>query len=85
MSAQSPPTYADVLSAVDSWPRERRRALMRHLFETLDDNLVDPDEKDRRRREALAGLRGMLKTDAPPPSDEDIRHWLDERRMKKYG
>ena len=85
MSAQSPPTYAEVLSAVDSWPRERRKALMRHLLETLDDEPVDPDEKDRRRREALAGLRGMLKTDAPPPTDEDIWRWLDERRTEKYG
>ena len=82
MTAESPPTYAQVLRAIGSWPRKQRLALMRHLFETIDD---DWEEKERRRREALHRLEGMLATDAPPPTDEEVERILEEERMKKYG
>jgi hypothetical protein len=29
--------------------------------------------------------RGLLKTDRPPPTDAEVHHWLDERRMERYG
>ena len=82
MSTQSLPTYAEVMKAINSWPRERRLALLRHLVDTIDD---DPDVKEQRRREALSNLRGLLKTSEPPPTDEDVRRLLEERRMEKYG
>jgi hypothetical protein len=82
MTAPGVLAYGEVLLAVDRWPRERRLALMRHLLETIDD---DAEAKEERRREALRNLRGMLKTSEPPPTDEDVRRWLDERRMEEYG
>ncbi len=30
-------------------------------------------------------LRGILATDRPTPSDEEVARILDEERMKKYG
>lgn len=32
----------------------------------------------------LTGLRGLLKTDAPPPSDEKVEAMLEERLEEKY-
>jgi hypothetical protein len=37
------------------------------------------------RREAALSLIGILKTDQPPPSDEEVERIIDEARMKKYG
>ncbi|NJL23048.1 MAG: hypothetical protein HC895_23055 [Leptolyngbyaceae cyanobacterium SM1_3_5] len=31
-----------------------------------------------------ASLIGIAKTDAPPPTDEQVEAMLDERRMQKY-
>ena len=32
-----------------------------------------------------AALRGILATDQPAPSDEEIERILDEERMRRYG
>jgi hypothetical protein len=32
-----------------------------------------------------AALRGILATDQPPPSDEEVARILEEERMKRYG
>jgi hypothetical protein len=82
MTASNAPTYGEVLFAVERWPRERRLALIRDLLETIDD---DAAEKERRRREAFDRLEGILATDAPPPTDEEVEQWLEEERLKKYG
>jgi hypothetical protein len=37
------------------------------------------------RREAVLGLIGILKTDQPPPTDEEVEKIIEEARMKKYG
>jgi hypothetical protein len=82
MAAPGSLAYGEVVLAVDRWPRERRLALMRHLLETIDD---DTAEKERRRREAFDRLEGILATDAPPPTDEEVEQWLEEERLKRYG
>ena len=37
------------------------------------------------RREAVLSLIGILKTDQPPPTDEEVEKIIEEARMKKYG
>jgi len=37
------------------------------------------------RRGSLRNLVGLLATDRPPPIDEEVERWLEERRMEKYG
>jgi hypothetical protein len=34
---------------------------------------------------SLRNLAGLLATDQPPPTDEDVARWLDEHKMEKYG
>ncbi len=34
---------------------------------------------------SIEELEGCLATDAPPPTDEEVERWLEERRMRKYG
>ncbi len=37
------------------------------------------------KRNTLKDALGLLATDQPPPSDEEVQMWLDEHRMEKYG
>ncbi len=74
-------SYEQVRDAVRGWPPQLRIVLMRELLDTL----TEPAEARERKRKALSELFGMLKTDKPAPSDEDVARWLDERRMERYG
>jgi len=33
----------------------------------------------------ILSLIGILKTDQPPPTDEEVEKIIEEARMKKYG
>ncbi|NET40098.1 MAG: DUF2281 domain-containing protein [Cyanothece sp. SIO1E1] len=37
-----------------------------------------------KRADAIQKMRGLLKTDQPAPSDQDVAAMLEERRMEKY-
>jgi hypothetical protein len=36
------------------------------------------------RKESLKDLKGILKTDAPPPTDDECRAILEEELVKKH-
>ena len=81
MSATTPPTYADILAAVAAWPAAQRYALVNDVLQTL---VPEPITQDARRA-ALRRLDGILASAESLPSDEDVRRWLEEQRMEKYG
>lgn len=82
MSTKHQPTYGEVLTAVTAWPPERRFELIQDVLRTL---APVPAVSKEERQAALRRLDGVLAGHGPPPSDEDERRWLDERRMEKYG
>jgi hypothetical protein len=49
------------------------------------DEVSGPITVSKERQEAALQLIGILKTDQPPPSDEEVERIIDEARMKKYG
>jgi hypothetical protein len=69
-----------VMKIVSAWPPTRRFALAHRLLTDLERELVPAP-----RRPTADRARGLLATDQPPPTDEEIAQWLDEERMKKYG
>jgi len=73
-------TYQDVQDQALKLSSEERLQLMNALARSL-----RPTSKPTAKREGLAAsLIGMAKTDAPPPSDEEVRAMLDERLAEKY-
>ena len=38
-----------------------------------------------RPKKSLADLAGILETDRPPPTDEEVEQILEEERLRKYG
>lgn len=73
---QLPELKAEILKL----PRGDRLSLMVVIAESLQDMEVSRSE----RSEAIHRMRGLLKTDQPPPTDQQVAMMLEERRMEKY-
>lgn len=61
-------------------PPSDRLALISAIVESLQDTAVaQPD-----RSSAIRRMRGLLKTEQPAPTDEEVAVMLEERRVEKY-
>ena len=71
----------EVLSRVSTWPAEKRLALTQKILQTLTRDLgsKSPPQK------TLKDLLGLLKTEGPPPSDEECEKLLEEELLRKHG
>jgi hypothetical protein len=72
-----------ILERVASWPPADRLALAQGVLETLGRDLGPP--RLPRPNGTIADLVGLLKTDAPPPTDEEVAQMLHDERMRRYG
>ena len=81
MSTLKANSYEVVLQTVRQWPPDRRFALVRDVINTLaaDASPFRPERK------TLERALGLLATSQPAPSDAEVKQWLDEHRMEKYG
>ena len=61
-------------------PEHDRLALISAIAESLQDKPKSQTE----RSGAIERMRGMLKTDQPAPTDEEVATMLEERRMERY-
>jgi hypothetical protein len=57
-----------------------RLALVSAIIESLQDTPISEPE----RSGAIRRMRGLLKTDRPAPTDEEVATMLQERRIDKY-
>lgn len=57
-----------------------RLALVSAIIESLQDTPISEPE----RSGAIRRMRGLLKTDRPAPTDEEVATMLQERRVDKY-
>lgn len=74
-------SYETVLNTVRQWPPDRRFALVQEVLSTLAPEVLS----SRPRHKTLEKALGLLATSQPAPSDAEIKQWLDEHRMEKYG
>jgi hypothetical protein len=61
-------------------PPRDRLALISAIVESLQDTSVPQPV----RSGAIQRMRGLLKTDHPAPTDEEVATMLEERRVEKY-
>jgi hypothetical protein len=75
--------YNQIRGIIMGWPLELRATLVREM---LDDIFQQAAVRIGQRpiRDTLSKARGMLRTEGPPLSDEEIEQMLDERRMSRY-
>ncbi len=57
-----------------------RLTLVNAIIQSLQDTLKPQPN----RKTLINQMRGLLKTDQPPPTDAQIEAILEERRMEKY-
>ena len=70
----------DVKEQVFKLSPSDRLALVSAILESLQDRSVSGVE----RSGAIQRMRGLLKTDQPAPTDEEVDAMLDTRRSEKY-
>jgi hypothetical protein len=80
MSVSESWKHEGILDQLKTWPTSERLRLARMILETLE---ADQPEGPPRAR-PLTDILGMLKTDAPPPPDEECRAILEEELTKKH-
>ncbi|WP_214662762.1 hypothetical protein [Amazonocrinis nigriterrae] len=57
-----------------------RLALVSAIIESLQDTQISEPE----RYSAVKRMQGLLKTDQPAPTDEEVAAMLEQRRLDKY-
>ncbi len=70
-----------ILDELRTWPSSEKLRLARLILETVETHPVSAPP----RQGSLKDLLGILKTDAPSPTDEECRAILEEERMRKNG
>ncbi|MBD2183911.1 hypothetical protein H6S82_17775 [Planktothrix sp. FACHB-1355] len=61
-------------------PPSDRLALVSAIIESLQDTPISESD----RSGAIRRMRGLLKTDQPAPTDEEVAAMLEQRRLEKF-
>ena len=70
----------ELKTQVLSLPPDDRLTLIAVIVESLKNRTTTQTD----RSEAIQRMRGLLKTDQPAPTDEEVAAMLEERRVEKY-
>ncbi|MBE9011434.1 hypothetical protein IQ250_14580 [Pseudanabaenaceae cyanobacterium LEGE 13415] len=54
------------------------------LVQSIIESLQDAPNPSPERSRAIRQMKGLLKTDQPAPTDEQVQTMLEERRLEKY-
>lgn len=70
----------EIVERIRRWEPESRVLLVRRVLETLESSSdISPP-----RRLPLEQVYGLLKSDGPSPTDEEVRGILEEERVRKH-
>ncbi len=73
--------YETTLNNIRQWTIAQRFALLQDVLKTL----TPEPEKPRVRERTLEHALRIVPLDREPPTDDEVKQWLDEHRMEKYG
>ena len=70
-----------VISQVKTWLPEMQILLVHKILETFErSSIIQPAKKM-----SLDQVVGILKTDSPPPNDDECNKIIKEERLRRYG
>jgi len=72
---------ADVLNLVRTWAPDMRIAFARKVLETIE----TPTISNPAQAMAFDEVVGLLKTNEPPPDDQQCAKFIEEERLRKHG
>jgi hypothetical protein len=70
----------DVLREIEGWPRADRLSLAMEILRESAAAAPSPAPRD-----TLSRALGLARGKGPPPTDEQVKQWIHEHRMRKYG
>jgi len=76
-------TYDSILDIIHTWPASQRYLLIQDVLRTLEPQ-DEPRDRQNGTHDTLSLALGLLATERPAPTDEEIAQWLDEHRAEKY-
>ena len=80
MNATEISEMSEVLSRVNTWMPGMRIVLARQILETLESPKISVPP----RTMSLNRVFGILKTDSPPPNDEECAKIVEEERLRTH-
>jgi hypothetical protein len=89
MSTAEAQELTQVWEQVKNWPVRLQISLARRILDTVD--AAEPTvqaprtESPAKRGRPVAELIGLGAGSGPPPSDEQVRQWIEEHCREKYG
>jgi hypothetical protein len=78
MNAFQTSELQDIWGRIKDWPEELQVSLASKILSSL-------HHEPKSSRKNLADLVGVLASDAPPPTDEQVQLILQEERTRKFG
>jgi hypothetical protein len=72
--------FQEVLATVTKWPVEQRLSLVQAVVDGLQEQKTAPPPKP-----TLDQLAGLARGSGSPPTDEQVKQWIEEHRMRKSG
>ena len=75
-------TYEEVVQLVRQWPPSERFSLVQVIFQSLAPEIKRPIYQ---KKNTFTQALGLLATTSPAPTDTQVKEWLEERRLEKYG
>jgi len=70
----------NILKQVEGWPSEDRVALAYQILRDMRRQVLPPPPRD-----TFRAALGVGRGEKNPPTDQQVRQWMDEHRTKKYG
>ena len=81
MSTSTPAELNSIVDRVRGWEPASRLLLARRILDTL----APPDVSDPRRDLPPEKVFGLLKSDRPTPTDDEVEAILADERLRKLG
>ena len=87
MTPTTETSVAEIWERVRTWPAAERIALASRILQSLEREQVWPaaQPESAKPKKTLADLWGIMATDKPPPTDEEVERIIEEEIMRKYG
>lgn len=81
MSTAESRDISDVLERVRAWTPGMRVVLARRVLETVESASISEPPRNL----IFEDVAGLLRSDAPPPTDEECDRIIEQERAGKYG
>jgi hypothetical protein len=73
--------YEGVLKAIQQWPPAQQIELVQEVLRAMSPRISLPAKRQLTHARAL----GLLANEKPAPTDDEVKQWLEERRVERYG